>query len=102
MRDFGRVRRGDAAALSVRLPARPDGAPVAVIMDAEDTILGTPFMNPVDYSGLVFQIGAFIDSDYAIGNFRVYFHYVIGGTAAVQSGSFEVIPGGDSGGAVIS
>lgn len=100
--DLGRFRRGDWVPLSFTVQQLPDSIPVAVILDINSVQVDAKMMPAVTPDGLTFLLPYQIGLLYEVGNFNVYFSYVLSGTPTLQNAAFEVVPGGDSGGAVIS
>ena len=100
--DLGRFRRGDWAPLTLSVDSLPDGPPVAVILDNSMDTVATLMMPALDPSGLNFLLPIQISLTYEVGTFSVFYHYKVSGESFLQQSALEVIPGGDSGGAVIS
>jgi hypothetical protein len=99
---LGRYRRGDLVGLAISTAAVPDGPPVVVVMDSVPTQILAATMPATNLTRQTFVLPVLLGIDYPIGSFTVYYHYSIDGASTLQQGSFDVIPGGDSGGAVIS
>lgn len=100
--DLGRFRRGDWVPLSFTVQQIPDAIPVAVILDSNSTQIDIKMMPAVTPDGLTFLLPYQVGLAYETGIFTVFYHYVVSGTSTLQNAAFEVVPGGDSGGTVIS
>ncbi|MBX6312831.1 MAG: hypothetical protein IRY99_07945 [Isosphaeraceae bacterium] len=106
---LGRYQRGQAVTLGVRvlgpdrLPAMPDSAPTARVY-GDGGLVATYRLPIIDKGGQVgmFQRPVAIGLEYERGRYRVVYQYAVGAHAGMVIDTFEVIPGGDSGGAVIS
>jgi hypothetical protein len=100
--DLGRFRRGDWVPLGFHLNQLPDYVPVVVILDANNTQVASAMMPSLTPDGLTYFLPYQVGLALSVGNFSVFYHYVISGQSTLQLATFEVVPGGDSGGAVIS
>jgi hypothetical protein len=100
--DLGRVRRGDWAELTLSTTAVPDSPPVAIILDNSMATVATLMMPATTPDGLNFSLPLQISLAYSVGTFSVFYHYKLAGQSTIQQQTLEVVPGGDSGGAVIS
>ena len=102
MANLGRYRRGDWVTLAFTLTQIPDTIPVAIILDSNSATIATLIMPAACANRLTYSRPVQISLAYAVGNFSVFYHYVVSGTPTLQQATFEVVPGGDSGGAVIA
>lgn len=99
---LGRYRRGDVVQLPFSSDSVPDAAPVVVIVKTTGGQVDAFPIPATDRSLLDFGYPLFIGQPYSLGSFRAYCHFTIGGVEALKQATFDVIAGGDSGGAVIS
>jgi hypothetical protein len=99
---LGRYRVGDYVSLSFDTPSPPDFAPVVVITDANNAQIASFAVASTTRDKLEFGLPLFVSTVYHLGTFQVYFHYTIAGASALNQATFDVVAGGDSGGAVIS
>lgn len=99
---LGRFRRGDSVPLGFSTPVIPDAPPIAIVLDSNSAQVYAAMMPAFDRSRLSFTSDLFIGLAFSPGSFQVYYHSVINGTATLQHGSFDVVSGGDSGGAILS
>jgi hypothetical protein len=96
-----RYQRGDIVRLSLDLGRMPDFPPVAVVIAPDQSVLhGEEMWN--DWPTTAFHADVRIGSEYATGVYRVRFQCAVNGQDIASDGWFEVVPGGDSGGGVIS
>lgn len=100
--DFGRFRRGDRVPVIFGTEAIPDFAPILVIFDPSNIQIEAFAIPAVSSNKELFGYPVFVDQDFALGIFKVYMHYTVNGVAFLAKGTFTVIPGGDSGGQIIS
>lgn len=100
--DLGRFRRGDWIPLKFTLQQIPDAIPIAVILDSNSDQIASLLMPACDAGRLTYSLPVQVSLSYSVGNFSVFYHYILAGTATLQQAAFEVVPGGDSGGSVIS
>jgi hypothetical protein len=99
---LGRFRRGDTVSLLLALDSTPDAPPIAVVLDSDSVQILSKMMPAVDGRRTVFSLPLTVSLAFAVGSFSVYFHIVIAGTQTLKQATFEVVPGGDSGGSVIA
>ena len=79
----------------------PDAPPSATIYD--DSGNAQVFSLPAsDQANSIFSLPIFLGLTFPLGRYRVYHRYSSGGDIKARADFFEVIPGGDPGGAVIS
>jgi hypothetical protein len=102
--ELGRFRRGDKVVLRVTLPTAPDSAPVAVVLGPDSGVVLAAFMPMDGASRTAFSLPVRVGRDFGLGTYRVSYQYAVAGVAGEGSrdAEFRVIPGGDSGGEVIS
>lgn len=100
--DLGRFRRGDWAPLSLSVASRPDGPPIAVILDGSMSQVAAIPMPSTTADMLNYLLPIQISLTYSVGTYSVFYHYLIAGQSVMQQATLDVIAGGDSGGAVIS
>lgn len=104
---LGQYQQGQTATLMLRSVGyrgqlvTPDGPPVASIYD--DSGASQTFLLPAsDQANNIFSLPIFLGLTFPLGRYRVSYRYSSGGTVSARADFFEVIPGGDPGGAVIS
>ena len=79
----------------------PDAPPTATIYD--DSGNAQVFALPAsDQANSIFSLPIFLGLTFGLGRYRVYYRYSSGGDIKARADFFEVVPGGDPGGAVIS
>lgn len=79
----------------------PDSPPVATIFSDSGTTQS--FLLPaMDLANSIFALPLFLGLTFPLGRYRVSYRYSSGGSVSARVDYFEVIPGGDPGGAVIS
>ncbi len=98
--DLGRFQRGDKVRISVETGSTPDDAPVATI--AGPGGFEAVLQVPIDGSTARFARRVFLGLDFALGSYLVTHQYAISGEPRSHEQAFELVPGGDSGGDVIS
>jgi hypothetical protein len=59
-------------------------------------------MPAIDRERISFSLPTLVGTDYPPGSFSVYYYYTLAGVQTLQTATFTVVPGGDSGGSVIS
>jgi hypothetical protein len=103
----GRYQRGDAVPLGVAttagegVPTSPDAAPLATIAGPDGGVVATvrlPMAGDDTHFGAAWVPGV----DVALGNYSVTYTYQVAGVPGESTAAFEVIPGGDPGGAVVA
>ncbi len=101
--DLGRYRRGDTVTIGCVTPGVPDAAPIAVILDVGmNPVMACP-IPATDSTHMTFALPVFIGAQFNVGSYSVSYQFTVGGQSGLTTGdSFLVIPGGDSGGDVIS
>ena len=100
-----RYQRGQQVPISLTLAGLADAPPLATIHDPNNALLGIwklPYQP--GYSPMAFVYGSLIrlQGGAALGTYQVTFSCSVGGQAQTQTATFDVVPGGDSGGEVIS
>ncbi len=101
--ELGRYRRGDKVVIGTILPGIPDSAPIAVIISPDSQVIGAYELPISDATRVSFSLPVQVNLAFAFGTYRVSYQFTIGGHAGVvKDAEFQVIPGGDSGGEVIS
>jgi hypothetical protein len=100
--DLGRVRRGDWIPLSFTLPSLPDSIPVAVILNSDSAQMAALMVPAINPTGTIFSLLFQITSAFSVSNYQVFYSSVVAGQSVMQRAQFEVVAGGDSGGAVIA
>jgi hypothetical protein len=104
---LGRFQIGQTVPLAVvpvdsgGFPSPPDSAPVATVQDPSNTTVGILKM-ALGGDPEHFAIGFFLRGGLALGTYQVTYAYRVNGASLGETGSFDVIPGGDPGGAVIA
>lgn len=99
----GRLQRGDTLMLMWDIGESPDDAPVATVRDSDDEVIAQIAMVSTTSAGTAFTARIRIGQGFSVGSFRVQTAGVFGGVASDGPAfSFDVIGGGDSGGAIIS
>lgn len=105
--DLGRFQLGDFVPLAVLtvdhtgFPTMPDAAPVATVADGSGTAVATlklALLNVATQFGLPWFLGV----GATLGTYTVQYAFTVAGHAGTATDTFEVIPGGDPGGAIIS
>jgi hypothetical protein len=100
--DIGRLRRGDRAAFFVETVAAPDAAPVAVVLDSGGAVVLAQELPSWKRSRTRFFAPLRIDRRFDLGRYTVTYRYTVGGVPVIAQDVLDVVPGGDSGGEVIS
>lgn len=102
-RVLGRCRRGDKVMLSCSVPSVPDHAPIAVVLNSDSHVVATIALPKIGPSRKLFGMSVFIGTAFIVGNYLVSYQFSVGGNSgSVPDDRFAVVPGGDSGGDVIS
>lgn len=101
-RYVGRFRRGDTLLASFVLSSVADCVPHAYVVDDGGFISNRFLFLSPDGSGTKFESSIFIDGEYEVGLYTVEFYATINGEPVVMEFDFDVVEGGDAGGAVIS
>ena len=88
------------------LPTAPDVSPSVRILSGT-TLVMSAALPVVDRYGAAtnctyFVLPVFLDGRFSVGSYDVIVEWEIGGTVYAESGTFAVVAGGDSGGAVIA
>ena len=103
---LGRFQAGQTVPLSVSpvdgagYPTPPDRPPIAVVTDPDGH--ATTIALAMRGGNLVFGCDFFLGSAAILGTYTIGYSYVVAGTPGTATGSFDVIIGGDLGGAVIA
>lgn len=104
---LGRLQLGDTLDLVLQTtngtaPTAPDNPPQVKIWSASALVTNQemPLERPVQ-TGL-FHHRVYLGADYATGYYTFVILYRVGSYYGVESGSFQVIPGGEQDGAVTS
>lgn len=87
-----------------RTPSFPDDVPLARVVDSSGSHIASVKMPVVDrytVTGL-FQAYLPLSTEYAVGKYTVEYQYRVSGYSGLLLATFEVVPGGDVGGSVIS
>jgi hypothetical protein len=100
--DIGRLRRGDRATLFVETVAVPDFAPVAVVLNPAGDTIAAVELPSWKKSRVRFCAPLRIDQRFDLGRYTVTYRYTVGGVPVIAQDVLDVVPGGDSGGEVIS
>jgi hypothetical protein len=100
--DIGRLRRGDRVTLFVATVAVPDAAPVAVVLDPSGAAVLAQELPSWRRSRTRFCAPLRIDRRFELGRYTVAYRYTVGGLPVSAQDTFDVVPGGDSGGEVIA
>lgn len=104
---LGRYQVGQSVPLALAVvdgdgqPAAPDAAPLATVTDPDEAVVAAVKM-ALAGDAMHFALPYFLGIERALGTYTVGYAYSIGGESSALAGSFDVIPGGDVGGAVIS
>jgi hypothetical protein len=97
-----RHQRGTVVTLGIS-PGKADRLPVASVVGPGSVPLGTyPMPMLSGTSAPSYQLSLRLPGGIALGTYQVTFSYSVGGVSGSASEQFDVIPGGDSGGEVIS
>lgn len=107
---YGRFQLGQSVPLAIRtddangVPTMPDDVPVARIYKNDDTLVASQRIPVFDKSGTngLFLLPFFLGPAFSVGRYRVLYSYTLSGTPQVKDDYFEIVAGGDPGGAVIS
>lgn len=97
--NLGRFRHGDTVDVSVSLPSIPDSPPLATLYGPTGQPVTSYYMPTRD--GLEFSVSPTVGA-WALGTFSVSIAYSISGVPSSLVVLFDVVPGGDSGGSIIS
>ena len=104
---LGQYQQGQTVPLMLRAVGyggqiiTPSDAPVATIYD--DSGATQSFVLPAsDRANSIFSLPVFLGLTFPLGRYRVCYRYSAGADVKARADYFEVIPGGDPGGAVIS
>ena len=98
---LGRFQPGQNVPISVTTTAPPDRPPIAVVRDPNGNVVATIAL-AMRGGNLVFGCDFFLGSAAILGTYTIGYSYVVAGTPGTATGSFDVIIGGDLGGAVIA
>lgn len=104
--DLGRFQQGQQVTLGIATvdgsgnPVAPNAAPTVTITPPT----GSPFTLKLAMNGgsTAFSLPVFLGLSFGLGTYSVAYSYQAGAFAGSGSDTFEVIAGGDPGGAVIS
>ena len=101
--ELGRFRHGDKVTMSISLPGVPDSAPIAVIFaEGTNQLMGVYQLPSIDSTNLNFALPMQMGNSFSFGTYLVTYQFTIGGVqGTVDSGRFQVIPGGNPAGDVI-
>lgn len=105
--DLGRFQLGQSVPLAVATvdgqgaPASPDAAPTAAITGPSGDPVATVELAMAG-DDRHFALPFFLGLSLPLGTYGVAYSYLILGAAMAASATFTVIPGGDTGGAIIS
>jgi hypothetical protein len=85
-------------------PAWPVTVPIYRVYDGTGVCVATGRLPPGDLIGAVghFAGDLRLQGDYAAGHYAVVLDVTMGGVARQTTGRFQIVPGGDADGAVIS
>jgi hypothetical protein len=104
---LGQFQQGQTINLMLRATAYqgriivPDDYPVAKIYK-DAALIATVQLPVVDEANSVFSLPLFLGLPFDLGRYIVSYRYSVGGFIGARVDYFEVIPGGDPGGTVIS
>lgn len=107
---IGSYRAGQTVPIGVRTmayqsrPSMPDRAPTATIFDDAGDPVGTfkiPILSGGGVTG-VFSLPLYLGNAFTEGRYRVVYQWSVGGYTGMRLDTFDVGPGGDPGGSVIS
>jgi hypothetical protein len=98
--NLGRFRRGDWVPAFFTLEGHPDAPPVLTIRDDAGNVVDSSSI-PIA-SGLQFGMPVLVGIDYPLETLRMQVAYAVDGVPHAQYVDFDAVPGGDSGGSVIS
>lgn len=104
---LGRFQLGQSVPLSLSVvnsggsPVWPDAAPTATITDSGSHVIAE-FKMAMTGASYVFSADEFLGLDYTLGTYSLSYQWFVGGSSVSASDSFDVAPGGDAGGRVIS
>lgn len=105
--NLGRFQPGQRVLLGVSTvdgsanPAWPDSAPVATITDSNNDTIWTGKI-ALDGDQYHFSLNVFLGIAYSVGTYQVAYAWAVNGTPVTATDTFDVIAGGDIGGAVVS
>jgi hypothetical protein len=100
---LGRFRHGDVAPLFLSLSYVPDTSPFVAILDQDNNPVHAFQMSRTADNPGDFALDLFMDQDYPFGDYRAVFAVTAAGSQRAQLDQpFSVIPGGDTGGGVLS
>lgn len=103
---LGRYQVGQAVPLAVTpldgggFATQPDAAPVATVTAPGGAVLG-PFKLAMVADPTHFALAFFPGVGLPLGTYAVAYACLVAGQASTIAGSFDLIPGGDPGGAVV-
>jgi hypothetical protein len=101
-RHLGRFRRGDTVVAILDAPQIPDSCPYAVVLDEDANVITTGNMAMDGPTRRRFRFTYTPGAESSTGGFKIYCGFYASGEASILSRSFEVVPGGDSGGSVVA
>ena len=101
--ELGRFRHGDKVTMSISLPGVPDSSPIAVIFaEGTNQLMGVYQLPSIDSTNLNFALPMLMGNGFSFGTYLITYQFTIGGIqGTVDSGRFQVIPGGNPAGDVI-
>jgi hypothetical protein len=98
--NLGRFRRGDYVPAFFMLAGHPDSPPIVTVRDSGGNTVAT-FAIPI-VAGLEFGLPLLVGIEYPLGTLDMRVAYTVAGVPSAQYVDFDVVPGGDEGGSVIS
>lgn len=105
--DLGRFQPGQNVLIGVSTvdgsdnPAWPDVAPIATITDSNNDTIWTGKL-ALDGGAFHFSLSVFVGIAYSVGTYSVSYQWTVDGAVVTAQDRFDVVAGGDIGGAVIS
>jgi hypothetical protein len=107
---LGRYQLGDTVNVILlchdanRTPGMPNNVPLMKVWDPGNNLVLAAFMPILDQyikPGL-FYYQLLLDTNFDVGNYGLTFYWQQGSYSGIESSNFEIVPGGDPDGAVIS
>jgi hypothetical protein len=100
-----RYQRGQQIPIECDLSGKADVPPIATITDPNNALFGTlrlPYIPGYSPTSFAYRSLIRLPGGAALGTYQVTFTFTISGLAGSTTASFDAVPGGDSGGEVIS
>jgi hypothetical protein len=107
MKYIGAHQLGDRLGLALQTgtgptPVLPDAAPTATVVNAAGVVVATYSVPPSRQEDAYFARAIHLNRQYVVGRYAVRYAYQVGGQNRTELDVFDIVAGGDPGGAVIA